>query len=61
MTPNFTVRKNAERERIMDLIREHQTEFSSAPSDSDCFDFALKAAERELSGKPKPRSPRKKW
>jgi hypothetical protein len=61
VTPNFTIRKNTERERIMELIREHQSEFVSEPADSDCFDFALKAAERELSGKPKPRHPRNKW
>jgi hypothetical protein len=61
VAPNFTIRKNPERERIMELIREHQTEFSINPSDSDCFDAALRAAERELKGKPKPRSPRNKW
>jgi hypothetical protein len=42
----------------MELIREHLTENLSDPSDSDCFDFALNAAKRELEGKPKPRSPR---
>ena len=39
----------------MELVREHLTETLSNPSDSDCFDFALKAAERELAGQPKPR------
>jgi hypothetical protein len=59
MAENYTIRRNAERERGMELIREHLTESLSKPSDSDCFDFALKAAARELAGKPKPRSPRK--
>lgn len=56
--PNYTIRKNPERERGMALIREHMTESLSNPKDTDCFDFALKAAERELAGKPKPRHPR---
>lgn len=59
MAENYTIRRNAERERGMELIREHMTETLSKPSDSDCFDFALKAAERELKDKPKSRSPRK--
>lgn len=41
----------------MELIREHLTETLSEPSDSDCFDFAINAAKRELADKPKPRYP----
>jgi hypothetical protein len=51
-------RRNAEDDRIMDLIREHLTEVIGDPSETDCLRFALKAAEKELSGKPKPRHPR---
>lgn len=55
--PNYTIRKNPTRQNGMELIREHLTETLSEPSDSDCFDFAINAAKRELADKPKPRYP----
>jgi hypothetical protein len=53
------IRKSADDETAMELIREHLTEFKSEPTDADCLRYALKITKDYLQGKPKPRSPRK--